>query len=77
LYSRLTNLDNQFSNVTRLQSPIICLNIYDDTLIVFTYDLHIMLYGLDKKDAKPGRSIEQEQEGKYCSCLFSSKCISR
>ncbi|CAM4755971.1 unnamed protein product [Rotaria magnacalcarata] len=53
LYSRLTNLDNQFSNAARLQSPIICLNIYDDTLIVFSYDLHIMLYGLERKDGKP------------------------
>ncbi|CAF0802050.1 unnamed protein product [Rotaria sordida] len=53
LYSRLTNLDNQFSNVTRLQSPIICLNIYDDTLIVFAYDLHIMLYALERKEGKP------------------------
>ncbi|CAF0822757.1 unnamed protein product [Adineta ricciae] len=53
LYSRLTNLDNQFSYVTRLQSPIICLNIYDDTLIVFSYDLHIMIYGLEQKEGKP------------------------
>ncbi|CAF1087733.1 unnamed protein product [Adineta steineri] len=53
LYSRLTNLDNQFSYVTRLQSPIICLNIYEDTLIVFSYDLHIMLYALERKEGKP------------------------
>ncbi|CAF3434359.1 unnamed protein product [Rotaria sp. Silwood1] len=56
LYSRLTNLDNQFSNVTRLQSPIICLNIYDDTLIIFSYDLHIMLYALERKEGKPAPS---------------------
>ncbi|CAF0845941.1 unnamed protein product [Didymodactylos carnosus] len=53
LYSRLTNLDNSFSNVTRLQSPIVCLNVCDDTLIAFCYDLHIMLYALERKETKP------------------------
>ncbi|CAF4245840.1 unnamed protein product, partial [Didymodactylos carnosus] len=52
VYSRLTNLDNIFSNVTRIQSPIVCMNICDDTLIVFCYDLHIMLYAIEKKEMK-------------------------
>uniref|UniRef100_H2Y572 Protein RIC1 homolog n=1 Tax=Ciona savignyi TaxID=51511 RepID=H2Y572_CIOSA len=64
IYPRVTNLDNAFACVKKIKSQILLVNIFQDLLILFTYDCRIIIYLIshDTKLHRPMVSLRHLQE---------------
>ncbi|XP_078485416.1 guanine nucleotide exchange factor subunit RIC1 isoform X1 [Ciona intestinalis] len=64
IYPRLTNLDNAFACVKKIKSQILLVNIFQDLLILFTYDCRIIIFVIsqDTKLHRPTATLRYLQE---------------
>nr|CAB3258799.1 protein RIC1 homolog [Phallusia mammillata] len=64
LYPRLTNLDNAFACIKKVRSQILLVNIFQNLLILFTYDCRICVFVLsnDPKNPRSHASVRFLQE---------------
>ncbi|KAL1395671.1 hypothetical protein pipiens_011073 [Culex pipiens pipiens] len=50
IYSKENKLDNRFASITKMNAPVMLINLFKDQLIVFTADGHVTIFSLLKDD---------------------------
>lgn len=50
IYSKENKLDNRFASITKMEAPVMLINLFKDQLIVFTADGHVTVFSLLEDD---------------------------
>lgn len=50
IYSKENKLDNRFASITKMNAPVMLINLFKDQLIVFTADGHVTVFSLLEDD---------------------------
>ncbi|XP_058455707.1 guanine nucleotide exchange factor subunit Rich isoform X2 [Malaya genurostris] len=58
IYSKDNKLDNRFATITKMNAPVMLINLFKDQLIVFTADGHVTIFLLLEND---GHQVELEK----------------
>ena len=54
-YPRSCKLDNTFAQVCKVPSPVLLLNTFRDSLIIFCADSHVLIFCLERKNTQPSK----------------------
>lgn len=76
-YPRSCKLDNTFAQVCKVPSPVLMLNTFRDSLIIFCADSHVIMFSLERKNTQPNPSmvINKVQEVSVGSFIPHPLCV--
>lgn len=76
-YPRSCKLDNTFAQVCKVPSPVLLLNTFRDSLIIFCADSHVIIFSLERKSTQPNPSvhINKVQEVSVSSFIPHPLCV--
>ncbi|XP_070196078.1 guanine nucleotide exchange factor subunit RIC1-like [Littorina saxatilis] len=76
-YPRSCKLDNTFAQVCKVPSPVLLLNTFRDSLIIFCADSHVIIFSLERKSTQPNPSVQinKVQEVSVSSFIPHPLCV--